>query len=65
MKSYSFLQAANEMGSLLRECLREPFREKAIKASSIAFKQRKFVNGLDMGRTDIETMAQAFKKNIN
>jgi hypothetical protein len=57
----SYLKYANEMGGLLRECLKEPFKEKALKASQVHFRERVFAaGGVETGKTEVEHLAAAF-----
>jgi F-type H+-transporting ATPase subunit epsilon len=58
----SYLQYSNEMASILRECLKEPYREKAIKSSKIWMKERLFQNGAEVGRNEISSLKEGFKK---
>lgn len=64
----SYLQYSNEMAQLLRQSLRDPYREKALKAAQVFIKEKTFTNGVESRKIEIETMqeafmeAQAFKK---
>jgi hypothetical protein len=64
----SYLQYANEMAVLLRNSLKDPFREKAQKAAQVFITEKTFTNGLETKKIEIETLqeafmeAQAFKK---
>ncbi len=64
----SYLQYSNEMAQLLRSALREPYREKAMKAGLVNIKEKTFVNGAETRKIEIESLqdafieAQAFKK---
>ena len=64
----SYLQYSNEMAQLLRGALKEPYREKALKAGLVNIKEKTFVNGIETKKIEIETLqdafmeAQAFKK---
>ena len=49
------------MASILRECLKEPYREKAMKGSKIWMKERLFQNGAEIGKTEIGTLKEGFK----
>lgn len=64
----SYLQYSNEMAQILRGCLKDPYREKAMKAAQVFIKEKTFVNGAETRKIEIETLqeafmeAQAFKK---
>lgn len=64
----SYLQYSNEMAQLLRQSLRDPYREKALKAAQVFIKEKTFTNGVESRKIEIESMqeafmeAQAFKK---
>ena len=57
----SYLQYSNEMANLLRECLKEPFREKALKSAKVLMKERVFSNGSETARLEITQIKDAFK----
>ena len=64
----SYLQYSNEMAQLLRQSLRDPYRDKALKAAQVFIKEKTFTNGVESRKIEIESMqevfmeAQAFKK---
>jgi len=57
----SYLQYSNEMANILRECLKEPYREKALKSSKIWMKERVFQNGAEVAKVEIRDLKEAFK----
>ena len=59
----SYLQYSNEMAGILRECLKEPFREKALKNSKVFMKERVFQNGAEVAKIEISDLKEAFKTN--
>ena len=57
----SYLQYSNEMANILRECLKEPFREKALKSGKVLLKERIFQNGAEVAKVDLNDLQAAFK----
>eukprot|EP00389_Voromonas_pontica_P013008 GDKH01020049.1.p1 GENE.GDKH01020049.1~~GDKH01020049.1.p1 ORF type:complete len:72 (+),score=6.02 GDKH01020049.1:162-377(+) len=57
----SYIQYSAEMGDLLRKCLKEPFRTKAINRNLTHIKESKFSGGAVQSRTVYESMEAAFK----
>ena len=57
----SYLQYSNDMANILRECLREPYREKALKAAKVWMKERTFQNGAEVSKTEICDLKEVFK----
>ena len=58
----SYLQYANEMASVLRECLKEPLKEKAQRSARVHLKERVFQNGSEISRVEISDLRDAFAK---
>ena len=58
----SYLQYANEMASVLRECLKEPLKEKAQRATRVQLKERIFQGGSEISRGEISELREAFVK---
>ncbi len=56
----SYLQYANEMASVLRECLKEPLKEKAQRSAKLQLKERVFQNGTEVSRVEITDLRGAF-----
>ena len=56
----SYLQYSNEMAQLLRGCLKDPYREKAMKGGLVYIKEKTFTNGLESRKIEIESMQEAF-----
>lgn len=62
------MQYSNEMAQLLRSSLKDPYREKAMKAAQVFIKEKTFTSGVESKKIEIETLqeafmeAQAFKK---
>ena len=57
----SYLQYSNEMANVLRDCLKEPFREKALRNAKVFMKERTFANGVEQSKVEIEDLRTAFK----
>ncbi|KAL7067299.1 hypothetical protein ACR3K2_22830 [Cryptosporidium serpentis] len=49
-KAASFLSCSSELARILRQCLKEPYRSKAIKRSSLEVYQSNFLNGTIISR---------------
>ena len=58
----SYLQYANEMANVLRECLKEPLKEKAQRAARLQLKERVFQNGTEVSRVEISDLREAFSR---
>ena len=58
----SYLQYANEMASILRECLKEPLREKVQRSARVQLKERIFQGGSEISRIEICDLREAFAK---
>ncbi len=58
----TYLQYANEMAGYLRECLKEPLKEKAQRAAKLQLKERTFQNGSEISRVEISDISEAFAK---
>jgi F-type H+-transporting ATPase subunit epsilon len=56
----SYLQYSNEMATLLRECLKEPYRTEAMKAGQVWMRERVFQNGVETEKFDINDLKTAF-----
>ncbi len=57
----SYLQYSNDMANILRECLKEPYREKALKSAKVLMKERIFQNGAEVSKIEISELKEAFK----
>jgi F-type H+-transporting ATPase subunit epsilon len=57
----SYLQYTNDMANILRECLKEPYREKALKSAKVWMKERIFQNGAEVSKSEISDLKEAFK----
>ena len=57
----SYLQYSNDMANILRECLKEPYREKALKSAKVWMKERTFQNGAESAKLEISSFKEAFK----
>jgi F-type H+-transporting ATPase subunit epsilon len=56
----SYLQYSNEMAQILRQCLKEPYREKAMKSAQVFIKEKTFTNGVESKIIEIESLQEAF-----
>jgi hypothetical protein len=47
---------------VLRECLKEPLKEKAQRSAKLQLKERVFQNGAEISRVEISDLREAFAK---
>ena len=57
----SYLQYSNEMAHILRQCLKEPFREKALEKSKTHIKEKFWANGTIQATMKFDDMSTGFK----
>uniref|UniRef100_A0A7S4Q818 ATP synthase subunit epsilon, mitochondrial n=1 Tax=Alexandrium monilatum TaxID=311494 RepID=A0A7S4Q818_9DINO len=57
----SYLRYSNEMASILRQCLKEPYREKAIARDAVHIVEKTWANGVVQMKTVHEDMGKAFE----
>eukprot|EP00437_Effrenium_voratum_P043680 CAMPEP_0181486596 /NCGR_PEP_ID=MMETSP1110-20121109/47277_1 /TAXON_ID=174948 /ORGANISM="Symbiodinium sp., Strain CCMP421" /LENGTH=72 /DNA_ID=CAMNT_0023612861 /DNA_START=64 /DNA_END=282 /DNA_ORIENTATION=- len=56
----SYLRYSNEMAAILRQCLREPYREKALQKNTIHLLEKAWVNGAVQSKNVIDDMSKGF-----
>eukprot|EP00427_Karlodinium_veneficum_P012456 CAMPEP_0169063126 /NCGR_PEP_ID=MMETSP1015-20121227/1103_1 /TAXON_ID=342587 /ORGANISM="Karlodinium micrum, Strain CCMP2283" /LENGTH=103 /DNA_ID=CAMNT_0009121411 /DNA_START=586 /DNA_END=897 /DNA_ORIENTATION=+ len=57
----SYLRYSNEMASILRQCLKEPFREAAVKRDMTNITEKVWANGLVAGKYKIDEVKNGFE----
>eukprot|EP00439_Symbiodinium_sp_Y106_P074041 s369_g14.t1 len=57
----SYLRYSNEMAAILRQCLREPYREKALQKNTIHLLEKAWVNGAVQSKNVIDDMSKGFE----
>mmetsp|Transcript_14149 Transcript_14149/g.24872 ORF Transcript_14149/g.24872 Transcript_14149/m.24872 type:complete len:92 (+) Transcript_14149:2-277(+) len=57
----SYLRYTNEMATILRQCLREPYREKALQKDATHLVEKIWVNGTVQTKTLIDDMSKGFE----
>nr|ADV91195.1 mitochondrial ATP synthase F1 epsilon subunit-like protein 2 [Karlodinium veneficum] len=57
----SYLRYSNEMASILRQCLKEPYREAAMKRDVTNITEKVWTNGLITAKTKIEDVKNGFE----
>eukprot|EP00448_Togula_jolla_P040007 CAMPEP_0170621842 /NCGR_PEP_ID=MMETSP0224-20130122/28813_1 /TAXON_ID=285029 /ORGANISM="Togula jolla, Strain CCCM 725" /LENGTH=99 /DNA_ID=CAMNT_0010948121 /DNA_START=73 /DNA_END=370 /DNA_ORIENTATION=- len=58
----SYLRYSNEMAQVLRQCLREPYREKAMKRGETHLVEKVWANGTVQAKVLISDMQKGFEK---
>jgi len=59
----SYLRYSNEMASILRQCLREPYREAALAKDKPNIMEKTWANGVVASKQLIENMKTGFENN--
>nr|ADV91194.1 mitochondrial ATP synthase F1 epsilon subunit-like protein 1 [Karlodinium veneficum] len=57
----SYLRYSNEMASILRQCLKEPYREAALKRDVTNITEKIWSNGLVTSKAKIEEVGKGFE----
>merc|ERR1712045_268323 len=57
----SYLRYSSEMASILRQCLREPYREKALQRDATHIVEKAWSNGAVQAKVVIDDMAKGFE----
>eukprot|EP00441_Pelagodinium_beii_P044132 CAMPEP_0197651734 /NCGR_PEP_ID=MMETSP1338-20131121/33901_1 /TAXON_ID=43686 ORGANISM="Pelagodinium beii, Strain RCC1491" /NCGR_SAMPLE_ID=MMETSP1338 /ASSEMBLY_ACC=CAM_ASM_000754 /LENGTH=74 /DNA_ID=CAMNT_0043226455 /DNA_START=73 /DNA_END=297 /DNA_ORIENTATION=- len=57
----SYLRYTNEMATVLRQCLREPYREKALAKDATHLMEKVWVNGSVQSKTLIDDLSKGFE----
>ena len=56
----SYLRYSNEMAAILRQCLREPYREKALQKNTVHLLEKTWVNGSVASKTVLDDLSKGF-----
>lgn len=56
----SYLRYSNEMAAILRQCLREPYREKALQKNTVHLLEKTWVNGTVASKTVLDDLSKGF-----
>jgi len=56
----SYLRYTNEMASILRQCLREPYREKALQKDATHLMEKVWANGVVQSKNLIDDVSKGF-----
>jgi len=57
----SYLRYSNEMASILRQCLREPYREKAMQKDATHMLEKVWANGNVQAKVLINDLSKGFE----
>lgn len=54
------MRYSNEMAAILRQCLREPYREKALQKNTVHLLEKTWVNGTVASKTVLDDLSKGF-----
>jgi len=57
----SYLRYSNEMASILRQCLKEPYREKALARDKVHMVEKIWAGGSVQSKVTLEDLAKGFE----
>merc|ERR1712061_705675 len=57
----SYLRYSSEMASILRQCLREPYREAALQRDTVHLAEKAWANGAVQSKVIIDDMSKGFE----
>mmetsp|Transcript_78876 Transcript_78876/g.221305 ORF Transcript_78876/g.221305 Transcript_78876/m.221305 type:complete len:109 (+) Transcript_78876:2-328(+) len=57
----SYLRYTNEMASVLRQCLKEPYREQALQRDVIHLAEKTWANGAVQSKVTIDGLSKGFE----